>query len=108
MTTNTDDQWKDFEHGQYRKVGNVVEFRIAPKVSSDAERISALEAEVSRLQSDIQLLRGLVLSQKIAPWPTQPMMPTYPSYPWYSLATATTVKVEGTYDMETHDDEKAK
>jgi hypothetical protein len=105
MSSDDESQWKDFEHGQFRKVGNVIEFRLTPKETSEAERISALEAEVSRLQSDINLLRGLVLSQRIAPWPTAPMMPTYPSYPWYSLATTRTV---GTYTTEAHDDEEAK
>jgi len=100
--TNDDGQWKNFDHGQYRKVDNVIEFRFTPKETSETERISALETEVSRLQSDINLLRGLVLSQRIAPWPTAPMMPTYPSYPWYSLG-PTTVTVAGTFDTEDHE-----
>jgi hypothetical protein len=61
--------------------------------------VHELKGKCERLENEIQWLRGLVLSQKIAPWPTAPMMPTYPSYPWYSYATVTTT----TANTEAHD-----
>ncbi len=66
--------------------------------------VHELKGKCERLENEIQWLRGLVLSQKIAPWPTQPMMPYVPGYPaypgvWYS-ATSTTIWTKDTEDHE--------
>ena len=52
--------------------------------------VHELKGKCERLENEIQWLRGLVLSQKIALWPTQPMMPYVPGYPWPYYATSTT------------------
>lgn len=62
--------------------------------------VHELKGKCERLENEIQWLRVLVLSQKIAPWPTQPMMPYVPGYPCWPYYVTSTTATATTEDHE--------